>query len=82
VYSRPRAAVETLDLPGVGLVTDATAGTFVVAVILAVAGGLCAFFLRSHVEAVAAGETGGATALEPESGLGRRDAAAAEAESA
>jgi EmrB/QacA subfamily drug resistance transporter len=50
-----------------GWFTNAVASTFVVAVILAVIGGLCAFLLRSHVQAVDAQDTeggGGAAAQE------------------
>jgi EmrB/QacA subfamily drug resistance transporter len=78
----PAAARAMMEAMFRGWFTDAMAGTFVVAVILAVAGGLCAFFLRSHVEAVADDDTAGATAREPEGDLGTRDAAAAEAQSA
>ena len=42
-----RAMMETLFM---GWFTDAMASTFVVAVVLAVIGGLCALLLRSHVQ--------------------------------
>jgi hypothetical protein len=54
----PAAAIKTMEVLFQTWFTNAVASTFVVAVILAVVGGLCAFLLRSHVrdtEAVADG---------------------------
>jgi MFS family permease len=50
-----RAVMETMFR---GWFTDAIASTFVVAVVLAVAGGLCALLLRSHVTTESATEAG------------------------
>ncbi len=58
VTGMPAAAMKTMEALFQTWFTNAVASTFVVAVILAVVGGLCAFLLRSHVrdaEAVADG---------------------------
>ncbi len=52
-----------------GWFTDAIASTFVVAVVLAVAGGLCALLLRSHVATESVTEVGVATTLADEGSL-------------
>jgi len=58
-----------------GWFTNAVASTFVVAVILAAAGGLCAFLLRSHVTAASTAESDAGIAP------GREDVPALETES-
>jgi MFS family permease len=52
-----------------GWFTDAIASTFVVAVVLAVAGGLCALLLRSHVATESVTEVGVAATLADEGSL-------------
>jgi EmrB/QacA subfamily drug resistance transporter len=54
VAGMPAAAVQAMDAMFKTWFTNAVASTFVVAVILAAAGGLCAFLLRSHVRDVQA----------------------------
>ena len=73
----PATAQAMMDALFKGWFTNAVASTFVVAVIIAVVGGLCAFLLRSHVTAAgepdpaavhdaAPASDGGAPALEAE----------------
>ncbi len=54
----PAAAQTMVETIFRGWFTDAMAGTFVVAVILAVVGGLCALLLRNHVDAASEAEDG------------------------
>ena len=61
VSSLPAAAAQAMETMFKAWFTNAIASTFVVAVILAVIGGLCAFLLRSHVKDEQVSEAGAPT---------------------
>jgi hypothetical protein len=56
----PESARQMMEQLFMGWFTDAMASTFIVAVVLAAAGGLCALLLTSHVKDAAEGEAGAA----------------------
>jgi len=61
VSSLPAAAAQAMETAFKTWFTNAIASTFVVAVVLAVIGGLCAFLLRSHVKDEQVSEAGAPT---------------------